>query len=39
MSEPVVEATNIVKCLGEGARKVQALKGVNLKLEGASWCC
>lgn len=34
MSEPVVEATNIVKCLGEGARKVQALKGVNLKLAG-----
>jgi putative ABC transport system ATP-binding protein len=34
MSDPVVEAINIVKFLGEGARKVQALKGVNLKLAG-----
>jgi putative ABC transport system ATP-binding protein len=34
MSDPVVEATNVVKSLGEGARKVQALKGVSLKLAG-----
>ena len=34
MSDPVVEVTNAVKFLGEGARKVQALKGVNLKLAG-----
>jgi putative ABC transport system ATP-binding protein len=34
MSDPVVEVTDVVKFLGEGARKVQALKGVNLKLAG-----
>ena len=34
MSDPVVEAMNVVKSLGEGAHKVQALKGVNLKLAG-----
>lgn len=34
MSEPVVEAINVVKFLGDGARKVQALKGVSLKLAG-----
>jgi putative ABC transport system ATP-binding protein len=34
MSDPVVEATNVVKTLGEGARKAQALKGVSLKLAG-----
>jgi putative ABC transport system ATP-binding protein len=34
MSDLVVEVTNAVKFLGEGARKVQALKGVNLKLAG-----
>jgi putative ABC transport system ATP-binding protein len=33
MSQPVVEAINVVKSLGDGARKVQALKGVSLKLE------
>jgi putative ABC transport system ATP-binding protein len=34
MSDPIVEATNVVKTLGEGARKAQALKGVSLKLAG-----
>jgi len=34
MSDPIVEAMNVVKLLGEGARKVQALKGVSLKLTG-----
>jgi putative ABC transport system ATP-binding protein len=34
MSDPAVEATNVVKTLGEGARKAQALKGVSLKLAG-----
>ncbi len=32
MSEAVVEAINVVKSLGDGARKVQALKGVSLKV-------
>jgi putative ABC transport system ATP-binding protein len=32
MSDPVVEAIDVVKSLGAGARKVQALKGVSLKL-------
>ena len=30
--EPMLEAKNIVKVLGEGAAQVQALKGVNLDL-------
>ena len=34
MSDPIVEAMNVVKLLGEGARKVQALKGVSLTLTG-----
>jgi len=34
MSDPIVEAMNVVKFLGEGASKVQALKGVSLKLSG-----
>src|ERR1700726_358208 len=32
MSEPVMEARGVVKFLGEGAGKVQALKGVDLTL-------
>jgi putative ABC transport system ATP-binding protein len=32
MSEPVLEARGVVKFLGEGAGKVQALKGVDLTL-------
>ena len=32
MSEPVMEARGIVKFLGEGAGKVQALKGVDVTL-------
>ena len=34
MSEPVIEAVDVVKFLGHGAGRVQALKGVNLSLEG-----
>jgi len=34
MSEPVMEAVDIVKVLGEGAGKVRALKGVSLALAG-----
>jgi putative ABC transport system ATP-binding protein len=34
MTKPILEAVNVVKTLGEGARRVQALKGVNLALEG-----
>ena len=34
MSEPVIEATDIVKVLGSGAGRVQALKGVSLSLPG-----
>jgi putative ABC transport system ATP-binding protein len=34
MSEPVIEAINAVKFLGEGAGRVQALKGVNLAVNG-----
>src|SRR5262245_7389679 len=30
--EPMLEAKNIIKILGEGAAQVQALKGVNLDL-------
>jgi putative ABC transport system ATP-binding protein len=33
MSEPVLEARGVVKFLGEGAGKVQALKGVDLTLK------
>ncbi len=32
MTEPVIEAVDIVKFLGEGASRVQALKGVSLSL-------
>jgi putative ABC transport system ATP-binding protein len=32
MSEPVMDARGVVKFLGEGAAKVQALKGVDLTL-------
>jgi putative ABC transport system ATP-binding protein len=34
MSDPVVQAIEVVKFLGQGAGKVQALKGVNLSLAG-----
>jgi putative ABC transport system ATP-binding protein len=34
MNEPVMEAVEVVKFLGEGAGKVQALKGVSLSLAG-----
>jgi putative ABC transport system ATP-binding protein len=34
MTEPVIEARDVVKRLGEGAGEVEALKGVNLALEG-----
>jgi putative ABC transport system ATP-binding protein len=34
MTEPVLEAVDIVKTLGEGAGRVQALKGVSLTLAG-----
>jgi putative ABC transport system ATP-binding protein len=34
MSEPVMDAVDIVKFLGHGAGRVQALKGVNLSLRG-----
>ena len=34
MSEPVVEAVDVVKWLGKGAAQVQALKGVSLALRG-----
>ena len=34
MTEPVIEAVNIVKVLGSGAAKVAALKGVSLALKG-----
>jgi putative ABC transport system ATP-binding protein len=34
MTEPVLEAVDIVKSLGEGAGRVDALKGVSLSLEG-----
>ena len=32
MSEPVIEAADVVKFLGHGAGTVQALKGVTLAL-------
>src|ERR687883_1429837 len=34
MTEPVLEADNIVQFLGQGAGRVQALKGVSLSLKG-----
>ena len=34
MTEPVIEATEIVKILGEGAGRVEALKGITLSLAG-----
>jgi putative ABC transport system ATP-binding protein len=34
MSEPVIEAVDVVKFLGHGAGRVQALRGVNLSLGG-----
>jgi putative ABC transport system ATP-binding protein len=34
MSDPVVEATDVVKFLGQGAGRVQALRGVSLSLRG-----
>jgi putative ABC transport system ATP-binding protein len=34
MTTPVVEAIDVVKFLGEGARRVQALRGVSLSLAG-----
>ena len=33
MTSPIIEASNIIKVLGSGARQVQALKGVSLTLE------
>jgi putative ABC transport system ATP-binding protein len=34
MTEPVLDAVNVVKFLGEGAAQVQALKGVSLSITG-----
>jgi putative ABC transport system ATP-binding protein len=34
MTEPIVEAVDVVKLLGKGAAQVQALKGVSLALKG-----
>jgi putative ABC transport system ATP-binding protein len=34
MTEPIVEAMNVVKFLGKGAGRVEALKGVSLSLSG-----
>jgi putative ABC transport system ATP-binding protein len=34
MTEIIIEATDIVKVLGEGAGRVSALKGINLSLRG-----
>ena len=34
MTEPVIEAVEVVKFLGQGAAQVQALKGVSLALRG-----
>ena len=34
MTEPVIEAVDVVKSLGKGAAEVQALKGVSLSLKG-----
>src|SRR5262249_60640325 len=37
MSDPVMEARGVVKFLGEGAAKVQALRGVDLTLHSGEW--
>jgi putative ABC transport system ATP-binding protein len=34
MTEPVIEAVDVVKFLGQGAAQVQALKGISLALRG-----
>jgi putative ABC transport system ATP-binding protein len=34
MTQPVVEAVDIVRILGEGAWRVEALRGINLSLQG-----
>ncbi|MEA2938889.1 MAG: putative transport system ATP-binding protein [Alphaproteobacteria bacterium] len=34
MTEPVIEAAGVVKVLGDGARQVQALKGVSIAVAG-----
>ena len=34
MSDPVVEASDVVKVLGQGAGRVQALRGVSLSVKG-----
>jgi putative ABC transport system ATP-binding protein len=34
MTQPVIEAIDVVKCLGAGASRVQALNGVSLALAG-----
>ena len=34
MTEPVIEAVDLVKFLGKGAGQVQALRGVSLALKG-----
>ena len=34
MTDPIVEAVNVVKLLGKGAAQIQALKGVSLALKG-----
>jgi len=34
MTEPILEAVNVMKILGEGAGRVEALKGVNFTLGG-----
>lgn len=34
MTQPLIEAVDVVKVLGSGAGQVQALKGVNLALQG-----
>ena len=34
MTEPVIEAVDIVRILGEGAWRVEALRGINLSLRG-----
>ena len=34
MTDPIVEAVDVVKLVGNGAAQVQALKGVSLALKG-----
>src|SRR5439155_9895421 len=36
MTDPIVEAVDVVKLLGKGAAQVQALKGVSLALKGGA---